>query len=71
MPRVLAVDEVKKCTLIGSGALQVVMPIPTGWHAIDDGKRTLLFDTNSRAGNMQINFNLFELEPGSTPGAVS
>jgi len=40
------------------------MPIPAGWHAVDDGKRALIFDSGN---NVQVNFTLIEIAGRSPP----
>ena len=55
VPRILAVDEEAKSATLGCGAIVALLDIPLGWHAIDDGRRTLVFD---HASNVQINFRL-------------
>ena len=53
--RVLDTNVGEKCALIGAGAIEATFRVPFGWHAIDDGKRTLIFDA---AGEIQISLNL-------------
>jgi hypothetical protein len=57
VPRVLAVDEDAKAATLGCGAIMAMLDIPFGWHAIDDGRRVLVFD---HASNVQINFRLVD-----------
>jgi hypothetical protein len=57
VPRVLAVDERAKAATLGCGALVAMIDIPFGWHAIDDGRRVLVFD---HASKVQINFRLVD-----------
>jgi hypothetical protein len=45
----------QKSALVGAGALVATLRVPFGWHAIDDGKRTLIFDAG---GKIQISLNL-------------
>lgn len=54
-PRVLATHEDEKCCTVGAGAIVATMRIPFGWHALDDGKRTLVYDP---AGKIQVNLSL-------------
>lgn len=57
VPRVLEVDRAGKCAKLGCGAIAATMVVPFGWHVIDDGRRTLVFD---RANQIQVNLNLFQ-----------
>jgi hypothetical protein len=54
-PRVLETNQEQKYAVVGAGALVASFRIPFGWHAMDDGKRTLVFDAD---GKIQINLNL-------------
>ena len=54
-PRVLETNSAEKFVVIGAGALVATFKLPFGWHAIDDGKRTLVFDSD---GKIQISLNL-------------
>jgi len=54
-PRVLETDLERKYAVIGAGALVATFRLPLGWHAIDDGRRTLVFDAG---GKIQISVNL-------------
>jgi len=44
---------------VSSGAIHARFGVPFGWHAIDDGRRVLVFD---RSGQVQINLNLLPRE---------
>jgi hypothetical protein len=55
VPRVLEVNEEKKYAKLGAGAIEAIFKVPLGWHVIDDGKRTLVFDA---AGKVQVNLDL-------------
>jgi len=55
VPRVLETNTDDRFALIGAGAIEAIFKIPFGWHAIDDGKRTLVFD---EAGKVQLNLSL-------------
>jgi hypothetical protein len=63
---VLARDEAKKCAAVGAGALAAIMPVPFGWHVVDDGRRTLIFDRGNR---VQINLTLFPID-GQGPSEI-
>jgi hypothetical protein len=54
-PRVLETNVAEKYVVVGAGAIVASFRVPFGWHVIDDGKRTLVFDA---AGKIQINLDL-------------
>lgn len=54
-PRVLEVNAAEKFAVIGAGAIVAAFRLPFGWHVVDDGRRTLVFDA---AGRIQISLNL-------------
>ena len=55
MPNLLSCDDDRKAVTVGAGAVEASFEIPYGWHVIDDGRRTLVFDGG---GRMQINLDL-------------
>jgi hypothetical protein len=55
VPRVISVATREKYAVVGAGAIEATFHVPFGWHVIDDGKRTLVFD---RADGVQINLDL-------------
>ncbi len=54
-PRVLDTNTQEKFAVIGAGAIATTFKLPFGWHALDDGKRTLVFDAG---GKIQVNLSL-------------
>ncbi len=54
-PRVLETDLAGRFAVIGAGAIAAVCRVPLGWHVIDDGRRTLVFDAG---GRIQLSLNL-------------
>jgi hypothetical protein len=54
-PRVLDTNTQEKFAVIGAGAIATSFKLPFGWHALDDGKRTLVFDAG---GKIQVNLSL-------------
>lgn len=60
VPRVLKVVDSEKYAVVGAGAIESLFRVPFGWHVIDDGKRTLVFEVK---GNVQINLNLRSAAP--------
>jgi hypothetical protein len=54
-PRTLEMNPSEKYAVIGAGALVGTFRLPFGWHVIDDGRRTLVFDAG---GKIQISLNL-------------
>ena len=55
VPRVHRLDESLKAAYVACGAIEGGFRVPFGWHAIDDGRRVLVFDADNR---MQISVNL-------------
>jgi len=66
VPRVLSVDKERWVAFVGAGAIEAILPAPLGWHVIDDGKRTLMFD---RLHDIQVNLNLID-PAGAGPDAI-
>ena len=62
VPNLLSADPERKAAVIGCGAIEAILVIPFGWHALDDGQRTLIFDRDSQ---IQINFNLMNFQGAS------
>ncbi|MBK9387055.1 MAG: hypothetical protein IPN34_19745 [Planctomycetes bacterium] len=62
VPRILARDEASGFSTLGVGSLVMLVKVPPGWHAIDDGRRLLVFDG---PGGTQINVRRYRRE-GST-----
>jgi hypothetical protein len=54
VPRVVSIDLEGKFATVAAGAVQGFVRVPLGWHVIDDGKRTLVFDAG---GKMQVNLS--------------
>ena len=55
VPRVLNVVERERYAVVGAAAIASLFHVPFGWHVIDDGRRTLIFDV---PGGVQISLNL-------------
>lgn len=55
VPRVLGIAADERYAVVGAGAIEALFHVPFGWHVIDDGRRTLVFDPE---GGVQINLNL-------------
>lgn len=55
VPKVLATDAARKVVTAGAIALNGTFTLPFGWHATDDGRRTLVSD---REGKIQVSLNL-------------
>lgn len=55
VPRVIEVNTERKYARLGAGAIEAIFNVPLGWHVIDDGRRTLVFDA---AGKVQVNLDL-------------
>lgn len=54
-PRVLQVNSDEHYAVLGAGAVAATVQVPFGWHVIDDGRRTLVFD---HEGRIQVNLDL-------------
>jgi len=68
VPRVISVVDREKFASVGAGAIESVFRVPFGWHVIDDGKRTLVFDPG---GSVQISLDLRITPPGGDQQLVS
>jgi hypothetical protein len=55
VPRVIMVATREKFATVGAAAIEAMFRVPLGWHVIDDGRRTLVFDPD---GSVRINLNL-------------
>lgn len=61
VPRLLQVNTQEKYAVVAAGAVESVFHVPLGWHVIDDGRRTLVFDAR---GRIQINLDLRQAGEG-------
>lgn len=59
-PDVVAAHDEQKRATVAAGAIMAQFDVPYGWHVIDDGQRTLVFEPG---GKVQINLNLIEPKP--------
>lgn len=55
VPNVLDYHEQELWATLAPAALRATLRVPFGWHVLDDGKRTLVFDA---AGHTQVNLQL-------------
>ncbi|MEQ1690422.1 MAG: hypothetical protein ABMA00_04005 [Gemmatimonas sp.] len=62
VPRVVSTDIALKAAVLAAGAVEGFFRVPLGWHVIDDGRRTLIFDAG---GKIQINLSQREHEGAS------
>lgn len=67
VPNVMYKDLDTKSAKVAAGAVRGFLTLPAGWHCIDDGKRTLVFD---RGGKIQVNLSLRRSE-GETSNAFA
>ncbi len=44
VPNIVKKDDASKTATLACGAVQGMIDVPYGWHAIDDGRRVLIFD---------------------------
>jgi hypothetical protein len=63
VPNVHDIDASQKSATLGAGAIMALIKVPLGWHVIDDGRRTLIFNAS---GEVQVNLNLYQPE-GASP----
>ncbi len=59
VPNVVAIRQEARYASVAAGAILAQFDVPFGWHVIDDGKRTLVFEPS---GKVQINLNLIPRE---------
>lgn len=59
VPRVIAVNADDRWASIDMPSVSATARLPLGWHALDDGRRTLVFDPQ---GGVQFNFTLVPAE---------
>lgn len=59
VPHVVAADDNARRASVAAGAIMAQFDVPYGWHVIDDGKRSLVFEPG---GKVQINLNLIPRE---------
>lgn len=59
VPNVVATDDMEQSAIVAAGAILAQFRVPFGWHVLDDGKRTLVFEP---AGKIQISLNLLPRE---------
>jgi hypothetical protein len=57
VPNVIRRDPAAKVAVVGCGAIMAMVPLPYGWHVIDDGRRVLVFDAG---GKVQVNFQMID-----------
>lgn len=57
VPRVLHVDEEHRWAIVALPAVSATLKVPLGWHLLDDGDRSLMFDSG---GQVQIHFSLLD-----------
>lgn len=54
-PRLLDANAEEQFGVLGAGTIAATIRVPFGWHTLDDGRRTLVFDA---AGSTQLNLDL-------------
>lgn len=63
VPRMASINLAGKFAIVAPGAVAGFFRLPLGWHVIDDGKRTLVFDAG---GKIQVNLSQ-RLHEGASP----
>ncbi len=64
--RVQQTNPERGYAVIGSGALEALFAVPLGWHVVDDGRRTLIFD---RQNVGQVNLTYINID-GQSPDDI-
>jgi hypothetical protein len=59
VPNIVAANDEERRASVAASAIMAQFDVPYGWHVIDDGKRTLVFEPS---GEVQINLNLVARE---------
>jgi hypothetical protein len=67
VPNVIATDDSLRCATVAAGAITAFLSVPYGWHVIDDGRRTLVLDPDSK---IQISLQLIPLEGRTWDGLL-
>jgi hypothetical protein len=67
VPRVLEINDAGRYAVLGAAAVSATFKVPLGWHVMDDGKRTLIYDAG---GKMQINLSRRPLEGQSVEALI-
>lgn len=55
VPNIAGLSDAARCATLAAGAVMAQFDVPYGWHVIDDGRRTLVFEPG---GQVQINLDL-------------
>lgn len=67
VPNVVATDDASRRASVAAGAIMAQFDVPYGWHVIDDGKRTLVFEPS---GQVQISLNLLRRDGRSNQAVL-
>jgi hypothetical protein len=59
VPKVIAINEAERWASVELPAVSATVKVPLGWHVLDDGNRSLIFDPD---GAVQVNFSLVPAE---------
>lgn len=66
VPNCVSIDATARTARMAAGAIMARFEVPFGWHVIDDGRRTLVFEPT---GKIQISLNLIPTS-GRKPGEI-
>ena len=55
VPRIAGLSDTERRATLAAGAIEAEFDVPYGWHVIDDGRRTLVFEPS---GRIQIHLDL-------------
>ncbi len=67
VPNLVAVTPADRRASLAAGSILAQLDVPFGWHVVDDGKRTLVFEPG---GQVQISLNLLPRNGRSNVGIL-
>lgn len=67
IPNIAGLSDRERRATLAAGAILAQFDVPYGWHVVDDGKRTLVFEPS---GKVQISMNLIPREGREDPAIL-
>ena len=67
IPNIAELSDRERRATLAAGAILAQFDVPYGWHVLDDGKRTLVFEPS---GKVQISMNLIPREGREDPAIL-
>ncbi|MBL9174846.1 MAG: hypothetical protein JNL10_15015 [Verrucomicrobiales bacterium] len=67
IPNIAGLSDRERRATLAAGAILAQFDVPYGWHVLDDGKRTLVFEPS---GKVQISMNLIPREGRNDPAIL-